>query len=135
MVQANIIFNRARGTLRGLHWQAPPRAQHKLFRCVKGAVYDVVVDMREESSTYLTWISTELTESNYKHLLIPEGCAQGFQTLEEYSELVYQVSDFHAPEFERGIRYDDPALGIDWPLEVTMISEKDRSWPDLQARR
>jgi dTDP-4-dehydrorhamnose 3,5-epimerase len=133
MVQANIISNRKRGTLRGLHWQAAPHPQNKLFRCVRGSVYDVVVDMRPESATYMRWISVELSAGSYRHLLIPEDCAQGFQTLEDDTELVYQVSDFHAPETERGIRFDDPSLGIEWPLQVTNISEKDKAWPDLKA--
>lgn len=132
VVQVNIIYNGSGGTLRGLHYQEPPRAQNKLFRCVRGAMHDVVVDMRPESPTYGHWTSVELTAENYRQLYIPERCAQGFQTLEDDTEVVYQVTDVHAPECERGIRYDDPEFGIEWPLEVTVISEKDKNWPGIK---
>jgi dTDP-4-dehydrorhamnose 3,5-epimerase len=98
---------------------------------VRGAVFDAVIDMRPDSGAYLEWITVELTAENSRQLHIPEGCAQGFQTLEDDTELAYQVSEFYSPEFERGIRYDDPAFGIPWPMEPTLISDKDRGWPDL----
>lgn len=133
IVQINILHNRRRGTLRGMHYQAPPRAESKFFRCVRGAVFDAVIDMRSGSPTYLEWISVELTAKSYRQLYIAEGCAQGFQTLQDDTELVYQVSQFYSPEFERGIRYDDPAFDISWPMEPTVISDKDRGWPDLSV--
>jgi dTDP-4-dehydrorhamnose 3,5-epimerase len=130
-VQANILYNRARGTLRGMHYQAPPKGENKLFRCMRGAVFDVVIDMRPESSTYREFATVDLSAEDRRQLYIPEGCAQGFQTLEDDTELIYQVSEYYAPEFERGIRYDDPAFAIPWPMEPTVISEKDRAWPDI----
>jgi dTDP-4-dehydrorhamnose 3,5-epimerase len=131
IAQTNILYNGTAGTLRGMHYQAPPRAENKLFRCVRGAVFDAVIDMRPDSGAYLEWITVELTAENYRQLHIPEGCAQGFQTLEDDTELAYQVSEFYSPEFERGIRYDDPAFGIPWPMKPTVISDKDKNWPDL----
>jgi dTDP-4-dehydrorhamnose 3,5-epimerase len=129
-VQANVIFNRTKGTLRGLHYQAPPHAEGKLFRCTRGAVHDVIIDLRPESPTFERWISVELAAASYRMLYVPERFAQGFQTLEDHTELTYLVSAFYAPQAERGIRYDDPAFGIDWPAEVTVISDRDRSLPD-----
>lgn len=131
MVQTNILYNRTRGTLRGMHFQAPPKGEDKLFRCVRGAVFDAVIDMRPDSPTYLEWFSVELSAASYRQLYIPQGCAQGFQTLVDDTELVYQVSEFYSPEFERGVRYDDPAFGIPWPMQPTVISDKDRGWSDL----
>jgi dTDP-4-dehydrorhamnose 3,5-epimerase len=129
-MQANVIFNRTKGTLRGLHYQAPPHAEGKLFRCTRGAVHDVIIDLRPESPTFERWISVELAAATYRMLYVPERFAQGFQTLEDDTELTYLVSAVYAPQAERGIRYDDPAFGIDWPAEVTVISDRDRSLPD-----
>jgi dTDP-4-dehydrorhamnose 3,5-epimerase len=132
-VQANVIFNRRRGTLRGMHYQVPPHAESKLFRVTRGAVHDVIIDLRPDSPTYEQRAAFELTADSYRMLYVPERFAQGFQTLADDTELVYQVSAFYAPEFERGIRHDDPAFGIEWPLAVDVISQKDRSWPDYQS--
>ena len=130
MVQTNISFNNAQGTLRGMHYQLAPSEETKLVRCTKGAIYDVIVDLRQDSPTYLQWVGVELTANNYKMLYVPEHFAHGFQTLETDTEVTYQVSQFYAPQFERGVRYDDPAFRIAWPLAVRVISDKDRSWPD-----
>lgn len=130
LAQANVIFNRRRGTLRGMHFQAPPRAESKLFRVTRGAIHDVIIDLRPDSPTFERWESFELTPDAYRMLYVPEGFAQGFQTLEDHTEVTYQVSEFYAPDFERGIRHDDPAFGIRWPLEVEIISDKDTRWPD-----
>ena len=125
IVQANISQNRQRGTLRGLHWQRQPYAECKLLRCTRGSVYDVIVDLRRDSDTFRSWVGVELTEQNHRMLLVPEDFAHGFQTLEDNSEIFYQVTQFYTPDAECGARYDDPAFAIDWPLDVTEISEKD----------
>lgn len=130
-VQSNVSLNPKRGTLRGMHWQVPPHAEVKLVRCVKGAVLDVIVDIRENSPTRRQWIGVELTAENFRSLYIPEGFAHGFQTLTDDVEVTYQVTGFYDPAAARGLRYDDPAIGIDWPHEVTAISEADASWPLL----
>lgn len=132
MVQGNISLSRDAGTLRGLHYQRAPYGEDKLIRCTKGAIYDVIVDMRPDSPTYRGWLGVELTEDNYKMLFLPKGCAHGFLTLENDSEAFYLVSQFYAPDYETGVRYDDPAIGIEWPREVEVISEKDQSWPYLE---
>ncbi|MDH4230745.1 MAG: dTDP-4-dehydrorhamnose 3,5-epimerase [Nitrospirota bacterium] len=128
--QANVSCNKRKGTLRGMHYQAAPYGETKLVRCTRGAIYDVIIDMRPDSPTCRQWIGVELTEGNYTMLYVPEDFAHGFQTLEDDTEVIYQVSQFYTPGSERGIRYDDPAFRIDWPLEVRVISEKDRNWPD-----
>lgn len=128
MKQANISQNRKRGTLRGLHWQRPPYPECKLLRCTRGSIYDVIVDLRRDSDTFKSWIGVELSEQNHRMLLVPEYFAHGFQTLEDNSEVFYQVTEFYTPDAERGARYDDPAFAIDWPLDVTAISEKDSGW-------
>jgi dTDP-4-dehydrorhamnose 3,5-epimerase len=130
VVQANVISNRRKGTLRGMHYQLPPHAECKLFRVTRGAIHDVIIDLRPESPTYEQWAAFELTAESFRMLYVPERFAQGFQTLEDDTELVYQVSELYAPEFERGIRHDDPAFGVQWPLAVEAISAKDRSWPN-----
>lgn len=131
--QCNLSFNRRRGTLRGLHYQAEPAAEAKLIRCVAGAVHQVLVDMRPGSPTYLQHAAVELSAANRRAVYLPELFAAGMQTLQDDTELMYQVSEFHTPETERGLRYDDPAIGIDWPLDVSEISPKDRAWPYLTA--
>lgn len=131
--QANISLSKYKGTLRGLHWQEPPHAENKLVRCTRGAIFDVAVDLRPESATYLQWFGVELTQDNHRMLLIREGCAHAFQTLVDYTEVFYQVSEFFAPKYERGARYNDPSFGIDWPLPVTVISDKDANWPDFKV--
>ena len=132
MVQSNIAFSRRKGTLRGLHYQGAPYGEVKVVRCTKGSLYDVMVDLRPGSSTYRQWVGVELTSGNHKMMYIPEGFAHGYQTLEDNTEVMYQVSQFYFPDFERGIRYDDPGIGIDWPLIDKIISDKDKGWPDCQ---
>ncbi len=132
VTQANISFNKYKGTLRGMHYQAAPFAETKLVRCTRGAIYDVIVDLRPDSPTCMQWLWVELTAENYKMLYVPEGFAHGFQTLIDNTEATYQVSQFYTPEAERGLRYNDPTFNIDWPLEVQVISDKDRNWPDFR---
>jgi len=129
VVQTNISFNKKRGTLRGMHYQVAPYEQVKLVRCTRGVIYDVIIDLRPDSPTFRKWTGVELTAENYTMLYVPENFAHGFQTLEDNTEVTYQVSQFYSPESERGVRYDDPALGIEWPLQVEVISDKDLGWP------
>lgn len=133
-VQGNVSTNPARGTLRGLHYQAGRHGEVKLVRCVRGAVYDVIVDMRPNSPTHLEWIGVELTPRELRMVYVPTGFAHGFQTLVDDTEVNYLVSAFYAPDAARGVRYDDPALAIEWPLPVTLISAQDKSWPLLDER-
>jgi dTDP-4-dehydrorhamnose 3,5-epimerase len=130
LAQANIAFTKARGTVRGLHYQLGPHAEAKLVRCTAGALYDLIVDLRPHSPTYKKWIGVELSSSNYRMLFVPQGCAHGYQTLVDESEISYNASEFYSPEAERGVRFNDPAFNFNWPLQVTSISDKDRSWPD-----
>jgi len=131
--QCNLSFNERRGTLRGLHYQAPPHAEVKIIRCTRGAVYDVIVDVRPESDTYTRWVGVELTAENRRLLYIPEGFAHGYLTLEDETETFYQVSEPYTPDAERGARWNDSAFGIEWPeAGELVISEKDRSWPDFR---
>jgi dTDP-4-dehydrorhamnose 3,5-epimerase len=127
-VQCSVSMTRDRGAVRGLHYQVAPAAEAKLVRCVSGALYDVIVDLRPESKTYLQHIGVELTARNRRALYVPEMFAHGFQTLENDTEVFYQISAFFAPDLARGIRFDDPKLGVKWPLPVTTMSEKDRNW-------
>lgn len=128
-VQANTARTREAGTIRGLHFQAPPHSEAKLFRCTGGAIYDVIVDVRPGSDTYGEWTGVELDPGEAAQVFVPAGCAHGYQTLEDGSEVFYLVSAYYAPEAERGIRYDDPTFGIEWPRAPTVVSDKDRSWP------
>jgi dTDP-4-dehydrorhamnose 3,5-epimerase len=128
--QASLVFSHVRGTLRGLHFQTGPHSEEKLLRCTQGAVFVVALDLRSESPTYLCSIDVELSADNRRMLFVPKGCAQGFQTLADNSELFYQMSTPYVPEAAGGVRYDDPAFGIQWPLPVTAISQRDREWPD-----
>ena len=131
LVQCNLSFNKRRGTLRGMHYQVAPHEEEKLVRCTRGAIFDVIIDLRRESPTYLEWIGVELTAENRKMLYVPEKFAHGYQTLEEKTEVVYQVSQFYSPESERGVRWNDPTFAIEWPeAGNTKISEKDKSWSD-----
>jgi dTDP-4-dehydrorhamnose 3,5-epimerase len=134
LVQCNISFNARRGTIRGMHYQAKPHEEVKLVRCTQGAIYDVIVDVRPDSPTYLRWIAEELTAENRRMFYIPGGFAHGFQALSDDTEVSYQMSDFFQPQSSCGIRYDDPAVGIAWPLEVSVISAKDQSYPVLECR-
>jgi dTDP-4-dehydrorhamnose 3,5-epimerase len=132
-VQANISYSLKKGTLRGMHYQIEPYAETKLVRCTRGAIFDVIIDLRPDSSTYKNWIGLELTEKNYRMLYVPHGFAHGFLTLQEDSEVTYQVSQFYHPESERGVRYNDPIFGIQWPMRVRVISEKDKTLPDYAS--
>ena len=133
VAQSNVSYNARRGTLRGMHYQVPPHAEVKIVRCTRGAIYDVIVDLRPESSTHRRWIGVELSADNRRMLYVPEGFAHGFQTLEDDTEAFYQVSEFYAPGAERGLRWNDTALGIEWPLpDDPIVSEKDRTWPDFE---
>ena len=141
IAQANLAFNRSRGTVRGMHFQFPPAAETKLVRCTRGAIFDVIVDLRPESTTYLEHVAVELTADNYRALYVPERFAHGYQVLEDSTETTYQVGEFYTPEAEGGLRYDDRKLGLTWPLPVTEMSEKDRVWelladaqPELERR-
>ncbi len=132
MVQANLAGSAAKGTLRGLHYQVAPHEEAKLLRCIRGAVFDVVVDIRPESSTYGAWFGVELTAENRRMMFVPAGCAHGYLTLEDNSEVYYLVSEFYEPTAEKGIKWDDPAFGIKWPLtDNLVISDKDKKWPDF----
>jgi dTDP-4-dehydrorhamnose 3,5-epimerase len=131
IAQANVGFNNVGGTMRGMHFQFPPAAETKYVRCTRGAVLDIIVDLRPESPTYLEHVEVELSADNHRGIYVPERFAHGYQALEDKSETSYQVGEFYTPGCEGGLRYDDPALGLSWPLPVTEISEKDRSWPLL----
>ena len=131
IAQANVAFNRRRGTLRGMHFQYPPAAETKLVRCTRGAILDVMVDLRPESRTYLEHVTVELSADNGRSLYIPRRFAHGYQVLEDVTETSYMVGAFYAPELEGGLRYDDPRLGIAWPLPVRELSQKDRAWGPL----
>jgi len=129
--QHNLSRNHAKGTLRGLHYQSAPHEEIKLVRCTRGAIFDVIVDLRPGSPTYCRWAGFELTAENGRALYIPEGFAHGFQTLANDSEVFYLMSEFYHPECARGVRWDDPAFGIGWPLPMDSISGRDSDWPIL----
>jgi len=130
--EAGISLNLRKHTLRGMHWQSPPHAQAKLVRCTRGAIYDVIVDLRSDSPTYKQWLAQELTAQNRLMLYIPEGFAHGFQTLADETEVYYQMSKAHARASERGVRWNDPAFAIDWPaIDGLTMNERDRTFPDF----
>jgi dTDP-4-dehydrorhamnose 3,5-epimerase len=133
IAQANVAFNKTAGTLRGMHFQYPPKAETKIVRCVRGAILDIIVDLRPESPSYLQSVSVELNEENARALYVPERFAHGYQTLSDRTETSYQVGEFYAPETEGGLAYDDPRLGLEWPLPVAVISEKDAQWERLDV--
>lgn len=133
VAQCSVSFNLRRATLRGMHYQAAPYAEAKLVRCTMGAVFDVVVDLRPESQTFKRWFGVELSAANRRALYIPEGFAHGFLTLEDETEVFYQISEFYHPECSRGVRWDDAAFAIAWPFEPRVISERDRAFPDFTA--
>jgi dTDP-4-dehydrorhamnose 3,5-epimerase len=128
-VQMNISSSVVKGTLRGLHYQLGPAAETKVVRCTRGAIYDLIVDLRPGSATYLQHIGVTLTAENHRALYIPKLFAHAYEALSDDVEVLYQVDSFYAPDHERGLRYDDPALAIKWPETVTVVSEKDRAWP------
>lgn len=128
LVQCNISYNKKKGTLRGIHYQIAPYEEDKLVRCTRGAIYDVIIDLRPSSETYKQWVSVELTSENRKMLYVPKGFAHGFQTLEDNTEVFYQMSEFYNPKCARGIRWDDILFNIKWPSSVTSISYKDNNF-------
>src|SRR6516225_2492970 len=129
IAQENVSYNRLRGTVRGLHFQRSPHEETKIVRCTCGSIFDVIVDLRPHSPSYLQWQGFDLTAENRRAVYIPKGFAHGFQTLAEHSEITYQISTFYAPESAGGYRYDDAAFRITWPLPLTVISERDLGWP------
>jgi dTDP-4-dehydrorhamnose 3,5-epimerase len=131
IAQANVAFNRFKGTLRGMHFQCPPKAESKLVRATRGAILDIIVDLRPESPTYLQHVAVELTADGHRALYVPERFAHGYQALEDGTETSYQVGEFYAPETEGGLSPHDPRLGLAWPLPVTEISPKDAAWKPL----
>jgi dTDP-4-dehydrorhamnose 3,5-epimerase len=131
ILQCNISFNKKKGTVRGMHFQKAPKAEAKLVRCSKGGIYDVIIDLRSNSNTYCQWISVELTADNGKMLYIPEDFAHGFQTLEDNTEVFYQMSESYFPEYSTGVRWNDPLFNIKFPLEITSISDKDQTYPNF----
>ncbi len=133
LVQCSMSFNRRRGTLRGLHYQAPPNEEAKLVRVTRGAIFDVVLDVRPQSPTALQWLSVELTDDNRRGLYVAEGFAHGFQTLADDTEVLYQMSEFYHPQSARGIRWNDPELNISWPVPEKIVSAKDNSYEDIDA--
>jgi dTDP-4-dehydrorhamnose 3,5-epimerase len=140
-VQCNISYNKKKGTLRGMHYQAAPYEEAKLVSCISGVLYDVIIDLRQDSPTYCQWIAVELTARssayssqltiNHKMLYIPEGFAHGFMTLMDNTEVFYQMSEFYMPEYARGVRWNDPAFNIHWPIDVVVISDRDKQYPDF----
>jgi dTDP-4-dehydrorhamnose 3,5-epimerase len=135
-VQANLSHNKCKGTIRGLHFQLKPFAEAKLVRCIRGAVWDVIVDLRRDSSTYMKWFGVELSADNRRQLYVPKNFAHGYQTLVDDAEVLYHVSEFYTPDYERGIRWDDPAFSIHWPQSTgVVVSTKDQSWPAFTAER
>ena len=135
LVQASLSWNARRGTFRGMHYQAPPRAEVKLVRCVRGAVYDVIIDLRPDSPSYYRHFGVELSAENQRAVYVPEGFAHGFQALEDDSEVLYHMSEFYSPEHGRGVRWDDPVFEIDWPVADPIMNERDRDYPDFVPER
>ena len=131
--QCSVSYNARKGTLRGMHYQAAPHEEHKLVRCCAGAIFDVIVDLRAASPTYRRWFGLELSAGNHRSLFIPPGFAHGFVSLTDDTEVYYMISVAHAPEFSRGIRWNDPAVAIDWPVAPTVITARDASYPLLDA--
>ena len=131
LVQCSISFNSRKGTLRGMHYQANPYEEAKLVRCTVGAIYDVLIDLRPDSPTFKRWTDVELAADSWKMVYIPEGFAHGFLTLKDRTEVFYQMSQVYVPASARGVRWDDPAFGIHWPMPVEVISDRDRNYPDF----
>src|ERR1700731_2240783 len=130
--QCNVSFNEKKGTLRGMHYQAQPHPEAKLVRCNQGAIYDVVVDLRPGSTTFKRWISVVLTAADHNMIYVPEGCGHGFLTLEDRTEVFYQMSEFYYPELSRGVRWNDQAFHFEWPSSPEVISERDQTYPDFE---
>ena len=133
IAQGNLAYNHQKGTLRGMHFQIPPAAETKLVRCTRGAILDIIVDLRPESPTYLQHVGVELTADNHRAIYVPERFAHGYQVLADQTETSYQVGEFYSPPNERALRYDDPQLGLSWPLPVTVVSDKDQKAPLLET--
>ncbi len=133
LVQCSISFNKIRGTLRGMHYQVKPYQEAKLVRCTRGAIHDVIIDLRPDSPTLKRWLAVTLTSDNHRMLYVPEGFAHGFQTLDDNTEVFYQMSEFYAPDCARGIRWNDPAFGIQWPAGELIVSSRDQSYPDFTS--
>jgi len=127
-VQCSISYNKKRGTLRGMHYQFSPYEETKIVSCIKGSIYDVVLDLRLGSDTFREWVAVELNDRNHSFLYIPKGCAHGFQTMEDDTEVYYQISEFYHPESARGVRWNDSAFGIEWPIQVANVSARDQSY-------
>lgn len=134
LAQQNMSLTMKRGTLRGMHFQKAPHAETKVVRCTKGAIYDVIIDLRPDSPTHRQWFGIELTSENYNMVYVPEGFAHGFITLEDNSEVSYLVTSFYTPDAESGVRYDDPAFGIKWPIPFTLVSDRDASFTDYREK-
>lgn len=132
MVQTNQAFTKAKGVLRGMHWQTIPKLEAKFFSCLSGEIFDVICDMRKESPTYMKWEGFHLKPDDFRLLYIPGGMAHGYETLAENCKVQYMVSEFYAPEFEKGFRWDDPTLNIKWPIDPTFMSEKDKNLPSFK---
>ena len=133
-VQANIAFSQNKGTLRGMHFQKAPNVEAKFLRCIRGSIFDVIIDLRPNSSTFKKWFGIELTADAHKMVFIPEGFAHGYLTTKDDTEVFYLVSAFYTPDAEGGVRWDDPALGVKWPMTGNLIiSEKDKNWPDFRG--
>jgi len=133
VAQCNVSFNATRGTLRGMHYQASPHEEAKVVRCTRGAIWDVILDLREDSATYLSWHGTELSAENHRALYVPEGFAHGFITLTDAAEVFYLMSEFYTPGAGRGVRWDDPAFGIEWPVAPEVLSDADRGYADFSG--
>lgn len=133
-VQCSISFNKKKGTLRGMHYQVVPHEEAKLVRCTMGAIYDVIIDLRREAPTFRQWVGVELTAHNHRMLYVPEGMAHGFQTLEDDTEVFYEITEPYHPECAAGVRWDDDAFGISWPLAVSILSDKDRTYTDFDPK-
>ena len=131
--QCGVAYNHLAGTVRGMHFRLPPAAEAKLVRCTRGAILDIIVDMRPDSSTYVQHVAVELTADNRRALYVPPMFAHGYQTLADATEVSYQFSERYTPELERGLRFDDPALALPWPMPVTIVSDKDQEWPLMQT--
>jgi len=131
-VQCNVSFNATKGTLRGMHYQDAPHPEAKLVRVTQGAIFDVAIDLRPDSPTFTQWVGTILSAENRRALFVPEGCAHGFLTLADNSEVFYQMSEFYHPELSRGVRYNDPAFRIEWPGTIEVISERDNTYPGFK---
>jgi dTDP-4-dehydrorhamnose 3,5-epimerase len=134
IIQANLSSTKKKGTIRGMHFQKLPKAEDKIVQCIKGSVYDVVVDLRKDSLTYGHWVAEELSEENKKMFLIPKGFAHGFQTLTDNCELLYFISEFYSPGYATGVCWNDPFLNIKWPIENHVLSEKDKNWPLMKQK-